>query len=265
MANSNYRIERLKAGIEPLRDHLINHHLYKNINSLAELNVFMEHHVFAVWDFMSLLKSLQQKLTCTTLPWMPVGNANTRYLINEIVSGEESDVDENGNRTSHFELYLKAMEQAGCPPTAIDDLFNELNYGKNIDEALIIADIPKAARKFVQHTFDVIDGNQGHIQAAVFTFGREDLIPGMFISMVKEISLQLPGKVDTLLYYLQRHIEVDGDHHSQLAYQMTAELCGDDDRKWNEALAAVKTALEARIALWDGILAAIKAQVVMEM
>jgi len=258
MVNNAPRIQQLKANIEPLRKQLIDHKLYKQINSLYELSVFMENHVFAVWDFMSLLKALQQKLTCTTLPWMPVGNANTRYLINEIVTGEESDVDEQGNRTSHFELYLKAMEQAGCSTTAIDDLFNELNYGKNIDEALIVADIPLAARNFVQHTFDVIDTNKPHIQAAVFTFGREDLIPDMFISIVKEISQQLPGKVDTLLYYLQRHIEVDGDHHSNLAYQMTSELCGDDNNKWDEATEAVKEALQARIELWDGILNAIK-------
>jgi hypothetical protein len=258
MGDYTYRIERLKTGVEFLREQLIYHPLYKNINSLPELHVFMEHHVFAVWDFMSLLKSLQQKLTCTTLPWMPVGNANTRYLINEIVTGEESDVDEHGYRTSHFELYLSAMEQAGCPAIAINDLFDELRYGKNIDEALIIADIPLVARNFALHTFDVIDSGKDYIQAAVFTFGREDLIPGMFISMVKELSLQLPGKVDTLLYYLQRHIEVDGGHHSNLAYQMTAELCGNDDDKWDEALLAVKEALQVRIALWDGILAAIK-------
>lgn len=252
------RIASLKTDIQPLRHQLIEHKLYKHINSLHELNVFMEHHVFAVWDFMSLLKSLQLKLTCTTLPWMPVGNANTRYLINEIVTGEESDIDEYGNRTSHFELYLRAMERAGASTTGIDDLFNELNDGKNIDEALVISDIPVAARYFVQHTFDVIDSNQPHIQAAVFTFGREDLIPDMFISIVKEISDRFPGKVDTLLYYLQRHIDVDGGHHSQLAYQMTAELCGDNDKKWVEATVAIKEALKARIALWDGITAHLK-------
>jgi len=109
----------------------------------------------------------------------------------------------------------------------------------------------------MQHTFEVIATNQPHILAAVFTFGREDLIPGMFISMVKEISQQFPDKVGILLYYLERHIEVDGDHHSHLAYQMTAELCGNDDIKWQEATEAVEAALRARIALWDGILAAI--------
>jgi hypothetical protein len=252
------RITQLKAEIEPLRQQLIQHELYKNIRTIDDLNVFMEHHVFAVWDFMSLLKSLQQMLTSTNLPWMPVGNANTRYLINEIVLGEESDVDAEGNRTSHFELYQDAMQQAGSSATGINSLFNELSGGKNIDEALIIANMPASARRFVQHTFDVINTGKSYLQAAVFTFGREDLIPGMFISMVKEISKQLPGKVDTLLYYLERHIEVDGEHHSQLAYQMTAELCGNDDSKWIEATEAVKEALQERIYLWHGILNGIK-------
>ena len=102
------RIEKLKTEIEPLRQQLIQHDLYKNIRTIEDLHVFMEHHMFAMWDFMSLLKSLQQTLTCTGVPWMPVGSANTRYLINEIVLGEESDVDAEGNRISHFELYKKS-------------------------------------------------------------------------------------------------------------------------------------------------------------
>ena len=252
------KITQLKKEIEPLREQLIAHPLYQSINTIDNLHVFMQHHIFAVWDFMSLLKALQQNLTCTTLPWMPVGNANTRYLINEIVTGEESDVDENGIRTSHFELYLKAMQQAGCDASAIISLFKELSQQPDVQEALTNAEIPQATRNFVKHTFKVIATNQSFLQAAVFTFGREDLIPGMFIEMVKKLNKQLPGKVDTFLYYLERHIEVDGDHHSNLAYEMTAELCGDDDAKWTEATSAVKEALQARIALWDGILMSIK-------
>ena len=258
MTNSNNRIEILKIQIEPLRRQLTEHNLYKNIRSVNELVVFMEHHVFAVWDFMSLLKSLQQNLTCTTLPWMPVGNANTRYLINEIVTGEESDIDENGKRTSHFELYLKAMEQAGCRANAITALFKELSYGKSVSDALAADGIPIAVRNFVQHTFDVIDRDKAFLQAAVFTFGWEDLIPDMFINMVKELNNQLPGRVDTLLYYLERHIEVDGDHHSHLAYQMTEQLCGNDDQYWSEATEAIKRALIARINLWDHILSVVQ-------
>ncbi|WP_233138238.1 DUF3050 domain-containing protein [Mucilaginibacter sp. MD40] len=250
----NERIAQLKQEIDPLRQQLINHPLYDHVNSLDELHLFMQHHVFAVWDFMSLLKVLQQNLTCTTLPWMPVGNANTRYLINEIVTGEESDVDERGNRTSHFELYLQAMNQAGCSAAAIVDLFAELGVQDDIYKALKIASIPGSAREFVKHTFEVIESGKTHLQAAVFTFGREDLIPGIFTSIVKKLNGQTAGKLDIFVYYLERHIEVDGDHHSNLAYEMTAELCGTDDTKWAEATIAVKQALQSRINLWDGIL-----------
>ncbi|RWY51109.1 DUF3050 domain-containing protein [Mucilaginibacter gilvus] len=262
MTELDARITQLKHEIEPLRGQLIAHELYHNINTVEDLHIFMQHHIFAVWDFMSLLKALQQNLTCTTLPWMPVGNANTRYLINEIVTGEESDVDHTGERISHFELYLKAMEQAGCDASAILSLFEQLSIYPNVIDALANAEMPVAAREFVSHTFDVIGAGKSHLTAAVFTFGREDLIPGMFIEMVKKLNGQLPGKVDILLYYLERHIEVDGDHHSQLAYQMTAELCGNDDSKWAEATQAVKAALQARLALWDRILAGIKEEVV---
>ena len=257
--NSAARLTQLQNDIAPLREQLIAHPLYASFDTIDDLHIFMQHHIFAVWDFMSLLKSLQRNLTCTTLPWMPVGNANTRYLINEIVTGEESDIDEDGIRTSHFELYLKAMDQAGCDCSAIISLFEQLSKVKEFNVALANTQMPEAAREFVKHTFTTIATGKSFLQAAVFTFGREDLIPGMFIEMVKKLNQQMPGKVTTFLYYLERHIEVDGDHHSHLAYDMTAELCGDDNNKWTEATEAVKGSLTARIALWDGILAEITA------
>ncbi|MBS1779216.1 MAG: DUF3050 domain-containing protein [Bacteroidetes bacterium] len=251
MANN---IESFKEQIAPLREQLVHHPLYPSIKTLDNIHVFMEHHVYAVWDFMSLLKSLQAGLTCTTPPWLPVGNANTRYLINEIVTGEESDVDELGRRTSHFELYLEAMRNAGANTTAIEELISDLRKGATVSEALAGSGIPDAARSFTNNTFNTISTGKMHVQAAVFTFGREDLIPGMFLSLVTELSNTFPGKLDVFKYYLERHIEIDGDHHSHLAYEMTASLCGDDSGKWNECLEAVKDALEARITLWDAIL-----------
>ena len=250
----NERIIRLKAQIEPLRQQLIQHPLYSEIQSPEDLQQFMQYHVFAVWDFMSLLKSLQRELTCVNLPWVPIGNANTRYLINEIVLGEESDVDAQGKRTSHFELYLAAMNEAGASTTKIDALIELLQGGTAIQDAINLAGLPAGSLEFVQHTFRLIAEAPIASQAAVFTFGREDLIPGMFMSLVRNLAEQFPGKVDTFLYYLERHIEVDGEHHSHLAYEMTAELCGDDDQKWLAATEAVSKALKSRITLWDGIL-----------
>ncbi len=246
-------IEQIKNTIEPLRQQIINHKVYSAISSPDELKIFMQYHVYAVWDFMSLLKSLQNQLTCTSVPWFPSGDADSRYLINEIVVGEESDVDSNGNRTSHFELYLKAMEQIGCDIESMNRFVETLKITGNFPEAYAAADTPFMAQKFVDFTFDVIGSNKAYLQAAIFTFGREDLIPGMFLSMVNDLNRNFPESISQIKYYLERHIEVDGDHHSHLALQMTANLCGDNGQRWQEAEEAVVQSLKMRIALWDGV------------
>jgi len=242
-------VEKLQQKLAPVREQLVRHPLYRQIQTISELRVFMEHHCFAVWDFMSMLKALQQSLTCCAVPWLPVGNANTRYLINEIVTGEESDLDENGRRTSHFELYLRAMRQAGADLSAMERFMALLRAGNSVTVALNQVEVPPAARRFVEHTFEVIATEKPHVIAAVFTFGREDLIPGIFMEMVRGLA----ANAGIFKYYLERHIEVDGGHHAQLAHEMTAELCGDDPLKWQEAAEAAQHALESRLALWDDI------------
>ena len=260
----NERLEKLKLEIDPLRQKLVNHPVYSSISNLHHLKIFMEHHVFAVWDFMSLLKSLQVQLTCVSLPWLPKGNAEVRYLINEIVTGEECDLGQNGERLSHFEIYLNAMAQAGCNTGAINTFLDEIKKGSSVKNALVNCRTFSKVSDFVLNTFEVIEQGAAYTQAAVFTFGREDLIPGMFISFVKELDTNTGNQVSIFKYYLERHIEVDGDHHSHLAYQMTSELCGDDDVKWLHATDAVKAALKARIELWDSILSVIHNGVVGE-
>ncbi|MDH4471279.1 MAG: DUF3050 domain-containing protein [Fluviicola sp.] len=256
----NTHISQLQSKTASLSEAIVHHPAYNAIRDLQDVRVFMEHHIYAVWDFMSLLKALQRELTCTSIPWMPVGDGNLRYLINEIVTGEESDraYEDGGFHKSHFELYLEAMQQCGASTQGIDALFALLQQGKTVSEAIELTDIPEAAKQFLQFTFEVIETGKPHIIAAVFTFGREDLIPNMFHTIVNDINERFPNQVDIFKYYLDRHIEVDGDHHSLLALQMVEALCGNDDAKWNEALIYVKQALESRIALWDGVLATIQ-------
>lgn len=246
-------IKNLQNAIEPYRQQIINHKVYPAIQELEDLKIFMQYHVFAVWDFMSLLKALQTNLTCTTVPWFPVGSAVTRHLINEIVLGEESDLDHNGDLKSHFELYLEAMLQSGADTTQIEKFINELQTNKNLGTAFDISDAPQATRDFVNYTFEVINSNKNYLQAATFTFGREDLIPNMFHSIVSDISKTFPEEVSIFKYYLERHIEVDGDHHSNLALEMTANLCGDNVEFWKEAEIASIKSLQKRIDLWDAV------------
>lgn len=243
---------KLRERIAPIRADIIQHSAFQSMRSLEDLQRFMEMHVYAVWDFMSLLKSLQRKLTCVEVPWHPVGDASIRFLINEIVTGEESDVDPEGDYISHFELYLRAMKRAGAN-TGMIERFLTRTRELGIDAAISHEETPEAARQFLSTTFQLIDEGKPHVLAAVFTFGREDLIPDMFLSFVDHLKARFPNEVGTLRYYLERHIEVDGDHHSHLAYQMTEKLCGSDPLKWKEAGDAVMEALEARRKLWEGL------------
>ena len=75
----------------------------------------------------------------------------------------------------------------------------------------------------------------------------------MFISIVNDIHKNFPDSVAMFKYYLERHIEVDGDHHSHLAMQMTANLCGDDETLWKDTEEKTIESLKKRIALWDGV------------
>lgn len=253
-------IERLKAAIAPEREALLQHPINQYIQGPAELERFMQHHVFAVWDFMSLLTSLQGALTCTQLPWKPVGDAETRYLIHEIVLGESADVDQFGQYTSHFELYQKAMRDLGFAPLPC---LQRLLQCQSVDEVLLALeqaeDLPASIKQFLGFTFQSIKNGSVEALASIFTFGREDLIPGMFSEIVAHLKKEAPERIETLIYYLDRHIEVDGDHHSHLAFRMVAQLCGDDADKWADAEQAAKSALQHRIALWDGIVAEVMA------
>lgn len=248
----NNHIAQIQKSIEPLRHQIINHKVYSAIKDVDDLKVFMQYHIFAVWDFMSLLKTLQNNLTCTSIPWFPKGSADTRHLINEIVVGEESDVDSFGNRKSHFELYLDAMKQCGADTSQIENFVEVLKNTADFNAAFTASGTPQEARDFVEFTFKIIGSKKDYLQSAIFTFGREDLIPGMFLSMVNDIHKNFPDSISIFKYYLERHIEVDGDHHSHLALQMTSNLCGTDDHFWKEAEQATVDSLKNRIALWDG-------------
>lgn len=248
----NNHLARLQENIAPLRNQIVNHKVYGVIENISDLKIFMQHHVFAVWDFMSLLKSLQNNLTCTQVPWFPVGDANTRYLINEIVLGEESDVNRDGKRTSHFELYLEAMEKCGAETDHITNFIQLFKETGSLDTALDKAHIANTAQEFVQNTFQIIHTGKAYLQSAVFTFGREDLIPDMFYAIVNDLQQDFEADISYFKYYLERHIEVDGDHHSHLALEMTANLC-DTTEKWMEAEQAVIQSLRSRITLWDGV------------
>ncbi|XMO87276.1 DUF3050 domain-containing protein [Algibacter sp. AS12] len=245
-------VELLEKELVPLRAELSNHKLYSALSSIEDIKIFMQQHVFAVWDFMSLLKALQNNLTTTTLPWVPPANPSTARFINEIVLGEESDFNELGQPKSHYEMYLDAMRQIDANTSQIKDFVSYIRDKHSIENAGHKAGLKVATLEFISFTFSIIASNEAHKIASAFTFGREDLIPNMFFQIINQ-SQTNKNSYSKLTYYLKRHIELDGDEHGPLSLKMIEELCGNDSTKWEEVLEVAKDALKQRIALWDGI------------
>lgn len=247
-------IDYIQDKINGQREKLLKHKLYSNIETIKDLRVFTENHVYAVWDFMSLLKALQIKLTCTKTPWVPNSNSQTAYLINEIVLAEETDINQAGKRKSHYELYLDAMIDIGAeiefPTKTIDKIASSENIFMSIDKLEIHENI----KEFLKFTFSVIKEGKPHKIAAIFTFGRENLIPNMFNEILREFEKNVTeGDISKLIYYFERHIELDEDEHGPMALEMVSMLAENDHEKWKEIEEISIEALEKRILLWDAI------------
>jgi Protein of unknown function (DUF3050) len=217
----------------------------------------MENHVFAVWDFMTLLKALQRSLTCVELPWTPPKDTQAARLINEIVLGEETDEIASGQYMGHFHLYLAAMNEVGASTKEIVRLIGHLREGFGVDEALLRLDIPGSTRDFVMETMRCAK-LPTHQVAGAFLLGRETLLPLLFERVLS--SLAPSGKsLNAFRLYLRRHAELDAEQHGPMAEKLLRGLCGADSVKWKEVGRAAQDALSARLALWDGIYRQIEA------
>lgn len=243
----------LRAAIEPVRAVLLAHPIYNAIADIERLRSFMSVHVFAVWDFMCLAKRLQRELTSLEPLWRPPQRPALARFINGVIHGEESDLGPDHEAISHCELYIGAMREVGADTARIDRFLQMIGDDADVEVALAAAGAPLAARTFVRHTLgDVMDGTPTEVLSS-FLFGREDLIPEMFSRLLPRWKESREAKQFT--YYVERHIELDGDDHGPAAKRALMELAGTDPREWRAARRAAEDAITARIALWDRVLA----------
>lgn len=241
-------------SIAPLRDRLNSHPVYA-LRGLPDLRRFMEHHIYSVWDFMSLIKYLQQHVAPVRYPWSPSGDGAVRRFINELVLEEESDTfpgpDGQPLYMSHFELYCGAMAELGANPEPARR-FVAIATEKGVDAALASGIAPEPSARFVRTTFDFLASGKPHVVAAALAVGREHVIPGMFRAFLREMAIG-PEAAPQFHFYLNRHIHLDEDFHGPLSLRMLGLLCAGDPERIREAGVAARQAIEARIRFWDGV------------
>ena len=247
--------------IRLLRQELSTHPVYAAVSSMDDLTLFMQHHVYSVWDFMSLLKYLQNEFAPTGSPWLPHGDPQVRRFINDIVLEEESDeglplADGTPTYASHFELYMAAMEEVRSGCSSQIAAFVDQVASASLQSALESVKIPEPAHTFMGTTFAFIDSDKPHVVAAAFALGREHIIPEMFRALLATMHIT-KEQAEVFHYYLERHIHLDFDHHGPMSLRMLELLCEDDEVKIAEAEEAAISAIQARIRFWDGVLQAI--------
>jgi hypothetical protein len=259
----------LRGAQGPLVDHVLaaarraaEHSLFERLVRPADVRTFMEHHVWAVWDFMSLLKSVQEAVAPVRLPWRPVEDAEAARLVHEIVLGEECDEGPDGRPASHFEIYLRAMDSAGADTGPVRRLLALVARGAAVPAALAEAGAPWAARAFVETTLAVCLG-PAHGRVAALTIGREEIIPAMFERAIRGLAVTQAGgapgaDLGGLVWYLDRHVTLDGGRHGPMTARLFERICGRDERTMQESLEVALRALERRVALWTAAEEAIR-------
>lgn len=235
------------------------HPVYSALRTVADLRCFMQHHIFSVWDFMSLIKYLQKQVAPADYPWFPRATGAVRYFINSLVLEEESDKalpSQAQGFTSHFELYCQAMREIGADPEPILR-FLEVIKQAGIEQALDSEWIPEPSRQFTRTTFTFIQSDKPHVVAAALALGREHVIPNMFRGFLTQMAIS-EQSAPAFHYYLKRHIHLDEDFHAPLSLQLLHELCAGEEEKCQEAEEAAQQAITARLRFWDGVLQAIR-------
>lgn len=243
----------LWEALKPERASLLAHPVYARLHTKRAIQLFMEHHCYAVFDFMCLLKSLQARLTVMSVPWFPPASADAARFINSIVLGEECDVAPGGGYISHYSLYINAMKEAGADASKIELLVETVRNHHHYRRALSHAKVPLAAQAFVTDSMSVCLTGKNHEIASYFLFGRENLIPDMFPRIVERLRASGESGLDGLVYYLDRHIEVDAGDHGPAAERLITHLVDDSPHRWAEAYAVAQRALRSRKKLWDAI------------
>jgi hypothetical protein len=172
------------------------------------------------------------------------------------VIGEETDVDPDGSYVSHLDLYLHAMADIGASTLQFDRFRSLVLVGVPVEVALTRIGVPPHVQAFVAHTMALANSGSTEEVLAAFFYGREDIIPEMFRRLLDTLygAKHNNDRLRHFIYYIDRHIELDGDSHGPIGRELLEDLLANSPHKVERARRAACSSIEARIRLWNGTL-----------
>ena len=250
-------LEIYKKELNQLKKSIRKHSLFSNKLTNRQIAIFMESHIYSVWGFMSLLKSLQYGLSSNNLPWIPTSNTTNGLInfINEIVLSEESEYIKGIGFTSHFEIYLLAMKKIGAKANEIKKLIKNIEKNKKYKDAILDIKINKEVKDFLD--FDIKTSQSNSLPKIIggFTLAREQVIPNMFEYIIPAIKDKKSAKY--FITYLKRHITIDGDRHGPLATRLLKTICTSNNDMCIAYKSGIKS-LKLRLKVWDKVASELK-------
>ena len=245
-------LEKNKKKFAILKKSLNSHILFHSRLDRQQLSLFMESHIYAVWGFMSLLKSLQKCVTPNDIPWIPNINTSNGLVsfINEIVSSEESERFSKNKYLSHFEIYLMAMKRLGASTIEINRLLNKCKKNTFSQKMIDDLSISPAAKKFLKHDIKISLSNSPPKIIGCFALSREKIIPDMFKYILNVIEPTDTNKI--LRKYLELHISIDSDRHGPLSKKLLNKICVSKKDKI-DAYYEANNSIRYRLKVWDSV------------
>jgi len=179
------------AELAPQRQRLDNRPVYAALHSLADLRCFMAHLVYAVRNFMPVVKYPQNAVAPTRYSWAPRHHPAARDCINQWMLEEKSDIgppDADGNAVygRRFELCCGAIRKIGADP-APTLKFVEIAAACGMPRAFASGLAPLPPRRFMGHTLRFLDSGKPHIVAAALALGRGRIIPDGFRAFLQKM------------------------------------------------------------------------------
>lgn len=247
--------DRLHRELVAAADAVSRHPLFEALHTMEHARRFMNFHVWCVWDFMCIAKSVQLSLGCFELPWKPTRYPYELRLINKLLTSEETDLPSSGRPASHFELFLEAMAEASADTGPIKIFIHLLNTGGSVNDALYHCGADRHSATFVKRTLTSIAG-PAHVRAAILCLAREELVPRM-LSSLSETFLRL-GSLAKFRQYVDRHVALDFGEHGSIGADILRSLTRPDPALLEEGIRAATQSIIWRHEYLDNILANIK-------